>query len=84
MDSGRLYDVKKSPEMTLYLDNIVATEEIGTQVYTAIMLYPGDKRYGFKLSLEYESNGELKNKLYYVNGYIYKPNYYYKQVAMEY
>ena len=27
MDSGRLYDVKKSPEMTLYLDNIVATEE---------------------------------------------------------
>ena len=84
MDSGRLYDVKKSPEMTLYLDNIVATEEIGTQVYTAIMIYPGDKRYGFKLSLEYESNGELKNKLYYVNGYIYKPNYYYKQVAMEY
>lgn len=84
METGKLYDVKKSPEMTLYLNNIVATEENGPQVYTAIMIYPGDKRYGFKMSLEYESNGELKNKLYYVNGYIYKPNYYYKQVAMEY
>ena len=84
MDTGKLYDVKTSQDMTIYLNNIVATKEKGQQVYTAFMIYPGDKRYGFKLSLEYESNGKLKNKLYYLNGYIYKANYYYKQVAMEY
>lgn len=82
--TGVLSDPVKSPKMELLLGDVRPTEETGTVLYPAIMIYPGDKRYGFDMMLHYtDKEGVSHAKPYVLNGYIYKPNYYYQQVAIE-
>lgn len=77
-----LTDVVTSSQLAINLNNIKPTEETGLTMFPAFMMYPGDMRYGFHLKLEYEKDGEQKEKLYHLNGYVYKANHYYQQVAL--
>lgn len=79
----KINHVQKDSCMVITLANLRPTEATGMKMFPAFMIYPGDKRYGFDLRLEYEKNGELLSKDYYLNGYVYKANYYYNQVALD-
>ncbi len=81
--NSELKNLVTQSEMILELGDIVPTEETGLTMYPALMIYPGDKRFGFYLVLEYEKDGVLRKNNYSLNGYVYKANYYYQQVAIE-
>lgn len=83
IEAAQISNVQKSSEMVIEFADIQPTDETGLTMYPAFMLYPGDKRYGFDLRLEYVKDGVPMSKHYHLNGYIYKANHYYQQVALD-